>query len=65
VSFQYLEVSIKNTKFKPQLSTPMQVFASMKSTSFMKIDNKGGEIVQRYESFGGEMNKDIKDMGKK
>jgi hypothetical protein len=43
----------------------MQVFASMKSTSFMEIDNKGGEIVQRYESFRGEMNKDTKDMGKK
>jgi hypothetical protein len=32
---------------------------------FMKIDDKGGEIVQRYKSFGGQMNKDIKDMGKK
>ena len=33
----------------------------MRSTSFMKIDDKGGEIVQRYESFeieivrGGEI----------
>ena len=30
----------------------MQTFASMRSTPFMKIDDKGGEIVQRYESFG-------------
>ena len=51
VSFQYLEVSIKNTRFKPQPSTPMQAFASMRSTPFMEIDDKGGEIVQRYESF--------------
>ena len=29
----------------------MQTFASMRSTPFMKIDDKGGEIVQRYESF--------------
>ena len=45
VSFQYLEVSIKNAKFKPQLSTSMQAFASMRSTPFMKIDNKRREIV--------------------
>ena len=29
----------------------MQTFASMRSTPFMEIDDKGGEIVQRYESF--------------
>ena len=39
----------------------MQTFASMRSTSFMEIDDKGGEIVQKYESFeieivqGGEI----------
>ena len=26
-------------------------FASMRSSPFMEIDDKGGEIVQRYESF--------------
>jgi hypothetical protein len=44
-------MSIKNARFKPQPSTPMQAFASMRSTPFMKIDDKGEEIVQRYESF--------------
>ena len=34
-----------------QPSTPMRVLASMRSTPFMEIDDKGGEIVQRYESF--------------
>ena len=29
----------------------MHTFASMRSTPFMEIDDKGGEIVQRYESF--------------
>ena len=39
----------------------MHTFASMRSTPFMEIDDKGGEIVQRYESFeiviiqGGEI----------
>ena len=39
----------------------MHTFASMRSTSFMEIDDKGGEIVQRYESLeieivqGGEI----------
>ena len=39
----------------------MHIFASMRSTPFMEIDDKGGEIVQRYESFeieiiqGGEI----------
>ena len=39
----------------------MHIFASMRSTHFMEIDDKGGEIVQRYESFkieivqGGEI----------
>jgi hypothetical protein len=38
-------------RFKTQPSTPIQAFASMRSISFMEIDDKGGEIVQRYESF--------------
>ena len=42
-------MSIKNARFKSQPSTPMQPFASMRSTSFMEIDDKGGDIVQRYE----------------
>ena len=50
VSFQYLEVSIKNARFNPKPSTSMQAFASIRGTPFMKIDDKGGEIVQRYES---------------
>ena len=28
----------------------MHTFASMRSTPFIEIDDKGGEIVQRYES---------------
>ena len=44
-------MSIKNARFKPQPSTQIQTFASMRSTSFMEINDKGGEIVQRYESF--------------
>ena len=43
----------------------MQAFASMRSTPFMEIYDKKGEIVQRYESLGGEVDKDIKDMRKK
>ena len=31
--------------FKCQPSTPMQAFASMRSTPFIEIDDKGGEIV--------------------
>ena len=39
----------------------MHTFASMRSTPFMEIDDKGGEIVQIYESLeieivqGGEI----------
>ena len=29
----------------------MHTFTSMRSTPFMETDDKGGEIVQRYESF--------------
>ena len=45
--------------FKCQLSTPMQAFASIRSTPFMKIDDKWGEIVQRYESFGKDWDKEV------
>ena len=48
----------------------MYTFASMRSTPFMEIDDKGGEIVQRYESFeieivqGGEIRyEDMKALG--
>ena len=39
----------------------MHTFVSMRSTPFMEIDNKGGEMIQRYESLeieivqGGEI----------
>ena len=39
-----------------------QLFASMRSTPFMEIDDKAGEIVQRYESFAlGEFVKALGD----
>jgi hypothetical protein len=38
----------KNARFKSQPSTPMLAFASIRSTPFMKINDKGGEIGQRY-----------------
>jgi hypothetical protein len=44
MSFQYLEVSIKNARFKYQPSTLIQSFVSIRSTPFMKIDDKGGEV---------------------
>ena len=37
----------------------MQTFASMRSTPFMEIDDKGGEIVQRYKSFGKDLDKEV------
>jgi hypothetical protein len=37
-------MSIKNAIFKSQPSTPMLAFASMRSTPFMEIDDKGGEV---------------------
>jgi len=33
----------------------MHTFASMRSTPFMEIDDKGREIVQRYESYGRDL----------
>ena len=47
MSFQYLVVSIKNATFKCQPSIPKATFCIKGSTPFMKIDDKGGEIVQR------------------
>jgi hypothetical protein len=64
VSFQYLEVSIKNTRFKPQLSTPMQAFASMRSTPFMEINDNGGEIVQDMKALGEKWTKISKTWGR-
>ena len=40
----------------------MHTFASMWSIPFMEIDDKGGEIVQRYESFKIEI-VDMKALG--
>jgi hypothetical protein len=37
-------MSINNAIFKSQPSTPMQTFASMRSTPFIEIDDKGGEV---------------------
>ena len=37
----------------------MQAFASMGHTPFMEIDDKGGEIVQRYESCGRDWDKEV------
>ena len=51
MSFQYLVVSIKNAKIQSSTIYPMQAFASMRSIAFIEIDDKGGEIIQRYESF--------------
>ena len=40
----YMVVSIKYAKFKPQPSTPMQSFVSIRCTPFIEIDDKGGEV---------------------
>ena len=42
-------MSIKNARFKPQPST-QNAYLCINDTPFMEIDDKGGEIVQRYES---------------
>ena len=52
-----MEMSIKNARFKPQPSIPMQSFVTMRFTlfqlvsidligitPFMEIDDKGGEV---------------------
>jgi hypothetical protein len=41
--------SIKNAKFKPQPSTLIKPLYQLR-TPFMEIDDKEGEVVQRYES---------------
>ena len=56
VSFQYS--SNVHQKCKIQVSTiypKVHTFASIRSIPFMEIDDKGGEIVQRYEQYGGEI----------
>ena len=35
----------------------MHTFVSMRSTPFIEIDDKGGEIVQTYESFERDLGK--------
>ena len=52
-------MSIKNARYKPQPSIQKQAFASMRSTPFIEIDAKGGEIVQRYESFWKDWDKEV------
>jgi hypothetical protein len=57
MSFQHMVMSIKNARFKPQPSIPMQSFVTMRFTlfqlvsidligiiPFMEIDDKGGEV---------------------
>ena len=51
VSFQ--QSSDVHKKYKTQASTiypKMHTLASMRNSPFIEIDDKGGEIVQRYES---------------
>ena len=51
VSFQQSSDVHKNARFKPQPSTPNAYLCINEKHIFMEIDDKGGEIVQRYESF--------------
>jgi hypothetical protein len=44
-------VFIKNEDSSVNHLPQMQALASIRSIPFMEIDDKGGEIVQRYESF--------------
>ena len=61
VLFQQSSDVHKNARFKPQPSTPNAYLCINEKHIFMEIDDKGGEIVQRYESFeieivqGGEI----------
>jgi hypothetical protein len=48
----YVVVSIKNKDSSVNDLPQMQAFASIRSIPFMKINDKGGEIGQRYENFG-------------
>ena len=47
---QVMSIKMQDSSFNhlPQTYT----FAPMRSSPFIEIDDKGGEIVQRYESFG-------------
>ena len=50
VSFQQSSDVYKKCKIQTSTIYPkMQTFVSMRSTPFMEIDDKGGEIIQRYE----------------
>ena len=62
VSFQQSSDVHKKCKIQASTIYPKCIpFASMRSTPFMEIDDKGGDIIQRYESFeikivqGGEI----------
>ena len=51
VSLQQSSGVYKKCKIQASTIYPkMHTFASMRRTPFMEIDDKGGEIVQRYES---------------
>ena len=63
VSFQQSRDVHKKCKIQASAIYPkMHTFASMRSTPFMEIDDKRGEIVQRYESFGKDRDKEV-DVG--
>ena len=58
VSFQ--QSSNVHKKCKIQVSTiypKVHTFSSIRSIPFMEIDDKGGEIVQRYERYGERLYK--------
>ena len=51
VSFQYSSNVHKKCKILVSTIYPKEhTFASIRSLPFMEIDDKGGEIVQRYDS---------------
>ena len=53
VSFQQTRDVHKKCKIQASTIYPkMHTLASMRNSPFMEIDDKGREIVQRYESFG-------------
>ena len=54
---QVMSIKMQDLSFNylPQ----MQTFPSIRSTPFMKISDKGGEIVQIYESFGKDWDKEV------
>ena len=50
-----MKMSIKMQDSSLNHLPQMHTFASMRSIPFMEIDDKGGEIVQRYDRYGGEI----------